>query len=80
MDGTISKSKFRARAFELFREVEKTGRQLVITDRGKLVLKLVPYRQREPGEWLQSLRGSVVRFDDPTAPVGEKDWEALRSS
>ncbi len=32
MDGTISKSKFRARAFELFREVEKTGRQLVITD------------------------------------------------
>jgi hypothetical protein len=22
------------------------------------------------------LRGSVIRFDSPTAPVGEADWEA----
>lgn len=25
-----------------------------------------------------SLRGSVVRYDDPTEPVGVDDWEALR--
>jgi hypothetical protein len=23
------------------------------------------------------LRGSVIRFDDPFAPVAEEDWEAL---
>jgi hypothetical protein len=25
-----------------------------------------------------SLRGSVVRFDRPTDPVGDEDWEATR--
>lgn len=43
--GTVSKSKFKARALELFREVERTGQPLVITDRGVPVLKLVPYRE-----------------------------------
>jgi len=26
---------------------------------------------------LELLRGSVRRFDEPFAPVGENDWEAL---
>jgi hypothetical protein len=26
---------------------------------------------------LGQLLGSVLRFDDPFAPVGENDWEAL---
>ncbi len=26
----------------------------------------------------EELRGSVLRYDDPCAPVGEDDWEALQ--
>ena len=77
MEQTISKSRFKARAFEYFREVERTGHEIVITDRGRPVLKLVPYTS-DPAE-ASSLRGTVVRYEDPTEAVGEEDWEALRA-
>lgn len=77
MTEAISKSKFKPRALEYFRRVEKTGEELVITDRGRPVVKVVPYRL-DPDEALRTLRGSVVRYDDPTEPVGEEDWESLR--
>ena len=51
---TVSKSQFKARALEFFREVERTGQDLVITDRGKPVLKLTPYRSEEHTSELQS--------------------------
>ena len=75
--GTISKSRFKARALEYFRQVEDTGNELIITDHGRPVLKVIPYAA-DPARALAALRGSVLRFDDPTAPVGVDDWEALR--
>lgn len=77
MSESISKTQFKARALEYFRLVEKTRQELVITDRGRPVLKLVPFT-REPGDALLLLRDSVVRYETPTEPVGEDDWEALR--
>ena len=73
---TISKSKLKAKALEYFREVEQTGQEIVITDRGRPVLKLVPYRP-DLDSPLSSLRETVVRYDDPTLPVATDDWEAL---
>lgn len=74
---TVSKSQFKPRALEYFREVQRTGRELVITEHGKPVVKIVPYRY-DPEEALAVLRGSVVRYEDPTAPVAEDEWEALQ--
>lgn len=76
MSETISKTRFKARALEYFREVERTGRELVITDRGRPVVKLVPFTV-EPGRALLALRETVARYDAPTESVGETDWEAL---
>ena len=73
----VSKSSFKAKALEYFREVESTGKELVITDHGKPVLKVVPY-SHDPAEALRALRGTVLRYDDPLEPVGLEDWEALR--
>ena len=73
---TVSKSRFKAKALDYFRQVEKTGKELVVTDRGKPVLKIVPYRG-EAREVLRALRGSVLEYDDPTAPVAVEDWESL---
>ncbi|NPT41300.1 type II toxin-antitoxin system Phd/YefM family antitoxin [Paraburkholderia sp. 1N] len=71
----VSKSEFKAKALELFRQVESSGESLIVTDHGKPALEVRPYRgvERSP---LDVLRGSVVRYDNPTAPVGEDDWEA----
>jgi prevent-host-death family protein len=77
MSVTVSKSRFKARALELFRQVEHTGQPIVITDRGTPVLKLIPYRE-DPRQALRALRDTVVKYQAPTEPVGEDDWESTR--
>ncbi len=76
MQQQVSKSSFNARSLEYFRQVECTGRDLIITDHGKPVLKISPYSQ-DPDKALKPLRGSVLRYDAPAEPVGLEDWEAL---
>ncbi|HEX6943818.1 MAG TPA: type II toxin-antitoxin system Phd/YefM family antitoxin [Gemmatimonadaceae bacterium] len=75
MISTVSKSRFKAHALEYFRQVEQSGKPLVITDRGKPVLRLVPYRG-DPESSVRLLRESVVKYGAPTRPVGEDDWES----
>ena len=77
MPKAVSKSQFKPQALKFFREVETTGRELVITDRGRPVLKVVLYSLRSE-QILRELRGSVVAYDDPMEPVGLEDWEALK--
>jgi prevent-host-death family protein len=76
-EATVSKSRFKARALEYFRQVERTGRPLVVTDHGRPVLKIVPYRQ-DPDAAFAELKESVVRYSAPLQPVGDDDWEASR--
>jgi len=76
MEEKISKSKFKQRALEYFREVERTGKELIITDRGKPVIKIVPYPE-DSDKGMEALRGTVVKYNQPTEPVGLEDWESL---
>lgn len=73
----VSKSEFKAKALEFFRQVEASGESIIVTDHGKPALEVRPYRviERNP---LDVLRGSVVRYESPTAPVAEGDWEAAQ--
>ena len=73
---TVSKSQFKARALEYFRAVEKSRKPVVVTDRGKPVLKVVPYTE-DLEEILRDLRGALIKYKEPTKPVGEADWKAL---
>jgi len=77
MKHIISKSKFKPQMLEYFRKIEKTGQEIIITDRGIPVLKVVPYTENHT-EALQSLRDSVMKYDDPTKPVGLEGWETLK--
>jgi antitoxin (DNA-binding transcriptional repressor) of toxin-antitoxin stability system len=79
VENRISKSMFKARAFDCFRIVEETGKPIVITHRRKPVLKIVRYFQ-DPTEALKALRGSVLRYDRPLDPVAIEDWEAVSRS
>ena len=64
---TISKSEFKARAHEYMRQVEETGETLIITDHGKPKVELRPVRPA--ADPLALLRGSVLRYANPTEPV-----------
>ena len=74
MPKTVSTSQFARRTLAYLREVEETGEALILTDRGRSVLRVVAYGTAD--DVLASLRGCVVRYDDPTEPVAGDAWAA----
>lgn len=78
MTETVSKSRFKPRALEYFRKVQRTGRELIITERGRPLVKIVPFSV-DVDEALRSLRMTVLSYQHPTEPVGLEDWEATRT-
>jgi prevent-host-death family protein len=78
MDRSISKSKFKPRSLEYFREVEKTGEPLIITDHGRPVLKIVPFAADDQTQRIKRLRNVITRYEAPEEPVAVDEWEALR--
>ena len=77
MENTVSKSQFKPKSLQYFRQVEETGKELIITHHGKPVLKVVPYSENQ-ADVLKALRNSVLKYDNPTEPVGLEDWESLK--
>jgi antitoxin (DNA-binding transcriptional repressor) of toxin-antitoxin stability system len=74
MSSKVSKSQFKAKALEYFRLVEKSGETIVVTDHGRPVLEVRPYRNTEK-EPFELLKGSLLRYGAPTEPVGD-EWDA----
>jgi len=74
---SVSKTEFKSKALEYFRQVESSGESVVVTDHGKPAIEVRMYRspQRAP---LDILRGSVIRYDNPTDPVADDEWEAAQ--
>jgi hypothetical protein len=74
MSTRVSKSQFKARALEFFRQVETTGEPLIVTDHGQPKLEIRRYSSsvRNP---LDVLRAAVLHYDRPTDPVGDEDWD-----
>lgn len=77
MKSEVSKSKFKAHALEIFRHIELTGEPTIVTDRGVPSLVIRKFSGRQ-GNALESLRGSVVRYDSPLEPLESDEWEGLR--
>lgn len=77
MEKAVSKSRFKLRALEYFRQIEETRQALIITDRGRPVLKIEPVKEGPASEAgiFGKLRGSVLGYDDPFEPVGIEDWK-----
>lgn len=73
----VSKSQFKARALEIFRQVEASGESVIVTDKGRPAIEIRRFKKDERSP-LERLRGSVIELTDPFEPVAEEDWEALR--
>jgi prevent-host-death family protein len=71
VNDTVSAGKFKAQCLALLDEVALTGKQIIVTKRGKPVAKVVPIDYEEP----PSLLGSVIREKDLVSPIDE-DWDA----
>lgn len=71
----IPAGEFKARCLQLMDEVEETGREVVITKRGRPVAKLVPVAEAASRDVLGCMRGTVTVVGDIVAPL-EDAWEA----
>ncbi len=72
----VSKSRFKARVLAYLRKVQETGQPVVILDRGRPVVQVVPCRS-DAEDILRILRGSVQHYEEPPKPVAVEDWESL---
>lgn len=70
----ISKTEFKAHALEHLRNIEQSGKPLIITDRGTPKLEIRKLR-RENLSPLQILKDSVIQYTDATLPITVDDWE-----
>ncbi len=73
----VSKTEFNANVFEYFDYIEASGQSMVVTNRGKPIVEIRAYRgdNRSP---LDILRGSLIRYDNPTDTIDVEDWQAAQ--
>lgn len=63
----------------IFRKLEKTGGELIVTDHGRPVLKIVPIEPQRPAvnELFAPYRGRVIYREDIMTPL-TGEWGTLR--
>lgn len=78
MARSIAITTFKARCLGLIDEVQRTGRPLVITKRGRPVARLVAHLAEGVAHPQLGLRGSVEILGDIVSPaLPASDWEAM---
>jgi antitoxin (DNA-binding transcriptional repressor) of toxin-antitoxin stability system len=77
MSITISKSKLKAKMLEIFRQLEASGDELIVTDQGKPVLKIIPIKQKSSvKELFADHQGQVTYHEDIDTPT-QQEWEEV---
>jgi prevent-host-death family protein len=71
---TISAAEFKAKCLELMAVVERTGRSIIITKRGRPVAVLAPVRRATVSAY-GFMKDQIEIVGDIVAPVGER-WNA----
>lgn len=77
MQTQVSKSRFKAKALELFRHIETSGESLVITDNGVPKLEVRPYHAPTNNP-LAQLKNCLLHYEHPTSPVDDNLWDAAQ--
>lgn len=71
---TISKSKLKAQMLRIFRELESSGEELIVTDRRRPVLRILPIaRKKTVEEAFGAIRGGVIYHEDINLPTTD-EW------
>lgn len=71
---TVSKNVLKGNMLEYLRKVEETGEELIVTDDGRPVVKVVPIRKRRTAaDVFSDVRGRVVYREDILAPTTD-EW------
>lgn len=70
----ISKRKLKAHMLEIFRYIEQTGEELIVTDHNNPVLKIIPYKKKYlKDELFGDFQGKIIYNEDITSTT-ETEW------
>jgi len=79
----VSVSDFKARCTAILRDLDAQGNRIEVTNRGRVIAVVSAPEsavREDSGDWLGSLRGTVLHYEQPCAPaVDATEWEAERS-
>jgi antitoxin (DNA-binding transcriptional repressor) of toxin-antitoxin stability system len=71
----VSKTTLKAKMFEYFRDLEESGEELIITDFGKPVLKVIPYQESKTiDELFSGLRNKAKISRQAALQSTEDEW------
>jgi hypothetical protein len=71
----VSKSEFKAKALEFFRQIETTGRSFIVIDHGRLVLEVRPYHSGDiptSKQFGNKRKLSKLCAEHPSAPLASQ--------
>ena len=73
---TVSKGQLKEKMLEYFRELERTGGELIVTDHRVPVLKITPLKKKGKSveDIFKNFHGKVRYFEELTAPT-ESEWD-----
>jgi antitoxin (DNA-binding transcriptional repressor) of toxin-antitoxin stability system len=70
----ISKSKLKAQMLQIFRQIEETGEEVIVTDNNRPVLRIQPIvKKRSVEEVFGPYRGKVIYHEDINTPTTD-EW------
>ena len=73
----IPAGEFKAKCLKLMDQVRESGREIVITKRGKPVAKLVPLEPKERPPLFGCMKGTFEITGDIVSPI-EVEWDATK--
>ena len=74
---SISKSKLKANMLRIFRELEKSGEELIVTDRRRPVLRIQPIERKKTVEDVfGAIQGGAIYREDINLPTTD-EWTEL---
>ncbi len=74
---TISKSKLKTHMLQVFRQIEQTGEELIVTDNNRPVLRIQPITTtKSVAEVFAPYRGQMVWHEDPDMPTTD-EWSEV---
>ncbi len=67
---TVSKSKLKTHMLRIFREIEESGEEVIVTDNNRPVLRIQPLQKGSRVEDVfADVQGKVVYAEDPNSPT-----------
>ena len=76
MPKTMGISQFKIHALQILDGISKSQESMIITKRGKPIVRIIPYRGAEAQPKPGKLSHYLVFEDDIVTPLGEDIWEA----